>query len=138
MRTITHIVLHCTATPQTATVEAIQRYWRQNLGWKSPGYHIVIQPDGTCVRLLPDAQVSNGVAGHNATSLHVSYIGGVDASGHPVDNRTPRQLAEMTRVVRRWLEAHPHAQVLGHRDFPNVKKACPSFDARTWWASVAK
>jgi hypothetical protein len=23
--------------------------------------------------------------------------------------------------------------ILGHRDFPSVAKACPSFDVRHWW-----
>ena len=31
-------------------------------------------------------------------------------------------------------ERYPKAQVLGHRDFPNVKKACPSFDVKQWLA----
>lgn len=136
MRAITHLVLHCTATPQTATVASIQRYWREVLGWKNPGYHIIISPDGTCHRLLDDAQVSNGVAGHNAHSLHVSYIGGVDAHGNPVDNRTPAQIREQIRILSRWLQEHHGAQVLGHRDFPGVKKACPSFNARAWWATA--
>lgn len=28
------------------------------------------------------------------------------------------------------------AEVLGHRDFPGVKKECPSFDVRTWLKTV--
>ena len=136
MRTITHIVLHCTACPQSATVASVQNYWRTQLGWKNPGYHKIIPANGATQRLLPDEQVSNGVGGHNAHSLHVSYIGGVDSKGNPIDNRTPAQLAEMERIVRSWLEQYPEAQVVGHRDFPGVTKACPCFDARTWWASV--
>ncbi len=45
MRTITHIVVHCSATGQDAKVEAIQRYWKEKLGWKSPGYHYIIEAD---------------------------------------------------------------------------------------------
>jgi N-acetylmuramoyl-L-alanine amidase len=29
-------------------------------------------------------------------------------------------------------EKYPAAEVLGHRDFPNVHKACPSFDVKDW------
>jgi N-acetylmuramoyl-L-alanine amidase len=136
MRTITHIVLHCTATPQTSTIQSILDYWKRVLGWKNPGYHIIIPTSGRSQRLLPDEQVSNGVANHNAHSLHVSYVGGVDALGNPLDTRTPAQIAEQIRIIRRWLGEHPNAEVVGHRDFPGVKKACPSFDARAWWASV--
>jgi hypothetical protein len=30
----------------------------------------------------------------------------------------------------------PNAVVCGHRDFAGVSKECPSFDAKTWWASA--
>jgi N-acetylmuramoyl-L-alanine amidase len=32
-------------------------------------------------------------------------------------------------------ERYPQAKVFGHRDFPGVKKACPSFDVRQWLSS---
>ncbi len=137
MRFISHIVLHCAAVPQTTTVASVENYWRTQLGWKQPGYHILITPDGVAHRLATDATVCNGVKGHNAHALHVSYIGGVDAKNKPVDNRTPAQRATMKAVVDRWLELYPLAEVLGHRDFPGVAKACPSFDARAWWRAVA-
>ncbi len=129
MRTITHIVVHCTATPQTTTVESIQRHWRTVLGWRSPGYHILVTPSGAALRLAPDSATTNGVRGHNATSLHVSYIGGVDAQGRPRDNRTAEQKATMLRVITEWRSLYGGAKVCGHRDFAGVVKACPSFDA---------
>ena len=130
MRRIAHIVVHCTATPQDATVESIQRYWRNVLGWKSPGYHIIVKPDGSEVRLSPDENPTNGVAGHNATSLHVSYIGGVGPDGKkPVDNRTVGQRIALRRIIKAWRAKYPSATVKGHRDFPGVTKACPCFDA---------
>lgn len=145
MRTIKYIVLHCTASNQTQTVDEILAYWKRPVaqggkGWKLPGYHLMIPPDGRTRRLLADATPSNGVKGHNLYALHVSYIGGVDAQGRPTDNRTPAQVAEQIRIVRRWLAQYPDAVVLGHRDFltkgtPGYKD-CPSFDAHAWWASV--
>ena len=136
MRTIRHIVIHCTATPQTATVQSIQNHWRNVLKWRNPGYHVLIEANGTVHRLAPDSAICNGVAGHNQTSLHVSYIGGVDKSGKPVDNRTPQQTHSMIQVISQWLLLYPSAIVQGHRDFPKVRKACPSFDARAWWRTV--
>lgn len=129
MRNITHIVVHCTATAQTATVSSIQRYWRTTLGWKSPGYHIVVTPGGAAIRLAEDHQTTNGVRGHNASSLHISYIGGVDANNKPMDNRTPEQKETLLLMIKDWLQRYPDAIVCGHRDFPGVTKACPSFDA---------
>jgi N-acetylmuramoyl-L-alanine amidase len=135
MRTIRHIVIHCTATPQNATVENIQRYWRRNLGWKSPGYHYLIEANGLVHNLQPIELPSNGVAGHNATSIHISYIGGVNGK-KAVDNRTPKQIEAMIRLVREMKYKFPKAMIIGHRDFKGVNKACPSFDVAQWLKSV--
>ena len=130
MRNITHLVVHCTATPQTATIESIQNYWRNVMKWRSPGYHYIIPADGK-YRALQDIQFpANGVAGHNANSIHISYIGGIDAAGRPVDNRTAAQKETMLMLLRQLKARYPNAIIQGHRDFPRVVKACPSFDAR--------
>lgn len=136
MRTIKYISLHCTATPQTTTIESIKNYWKNNLGWKNPGYHIIVKPDGSAVELLPIDKVSNGVAGFNSVSINISYIGGVDAKNKPLDNRTDAQKVTLLTLVRRYKEIFPDAIVQGHRDFPNVKKDCPSFDAKNEYKSV--
>ena len=123
MRKIENIVIHCTATPQSAKVSSIVRYWKDVLGWKNPGYHKIIDPEG-CVQILaPDSDVTNGVAGHNSRSLHVAYIG-----GEHTDDRTEAQKKSLHVVVNEWKQLYPDAKVLGHRDFPNVKKDCPNFD----------
>ena len=133
MRNIKNIVLHCTATPQSAKIENIQRYWRDHLKWKSPGYHRIIQPDGTVVKLAEDSTICNGVAGHNSVSIHISYIGGVgDDNRTPLDNRTQAQIASMVALVKEYKAKYPGARVCGHRDFPGVAKACPSFDVAAW------
>ena len=137
MRTITHLVVHCTATPATASVASIQRHWREVLKWRAMGYHVIIEANGNVVRLADDSAVCNGVAGHNATSLHVSYIGGIRLpSGIPHDTRTDAQKAALERVLREWKQKYPRAVIQGHRDFPNVRKACPSFDARKEYLSL--
>lgn len=136
MRTINHIVLHCTATPQNTTIDSIKNYWRSVLGWKSPGYHYMIKANGEVVNTHPIHLISNGVAGHNANSIHISYIGGVDSSNRPFDNRTPAQREAMFRLVWELKVKFPSARILGHRDFPNVAKACPSFDVSVWKKEV--
>lgn len=132
MRQINNLVLHCTATPQSTTVASIQRYWKENLGWKSPGYHYIILPDGKFVNLQPIEKPSNGVAGHNHDSIHISYIGGVDAKGKAIDNRTGAQKLAQADLLRKLRKQYPKARILGHRDFPGVQKDCPSFDVADW------
>jgi N-acetylmuramoyl-L-alanine amidase len=135
MRNITHIVVHCTATPQTTTVASIQRYWRENLKWKSPGYHFLIEANGTIHNLQPINLPSNGVAGHNANSIHVSYIGGVNGQ-KAVDNRTEAQKTALLTILTDLKKQFPNAIIQGHRDFPKVAKTCPSFDAKKEYATL--
>lgn len=134
-RDIRFIVVHCTATTPDAKVQDIQRYWKETLKWENPGYHYLIKRDGQIVQLQDEALIANGVKGNNHNSIHVSYIGGVDKDGKPKDNRTPQQLEAMFEKLVELSEKYPKAKIVGHRDFPGVKKACPSFDVRSWLAS---
>lgn len=136
MRNIEYIAVHCTATPQTATVSSIQKYWKENLGWKSPGYHVIVKPDGGAIELLPIDQVSNGVGGWNSKIINISYIGGVDKNGKPSDNRTPAQKETLLKYLKKWKTMYPNAKIQGHRDFPKVAKACPSFDAKSEYKTL--
>ena len=130
MREIKFLAVHCTATPQTATVSSIQSYWRNILKWKMPGYHFIIKPDGEVVKLLSVDEISNGVKGFNSVSINIAYIGGVDSQNNPIDNRTPAQKKALRDLLEKFKIVHPKAIIQGHRDFPGVKKACPSFDAK--------
>lgn len=131
-RKIKFIVLHCTATQPEATVKAIQNYWRETLKWNNPGYHFIIERDGEVIQLQHIEKIANGVAGNNEHAIHISYIGGIDRKGKPIDNRTTPQKDSMFDKVVELTERYPDAKVVGHRDFPGVRKACPSFDVRTW------
>lgn len=129
MRDIFFIAVHCSATPQTTTVESINSYWKRVLGWRAPGYHFIIKANGEVVQLLPIEQISNGVAGYNKNTINICYIGGVDKNNKPIDNRTKEQKASLLKVIKEMKSLFPTAIVKGHYQFPNVKKACPSFDA---------
>lgn len=142
MRNITHIVVHCSAGNQRNTAADIVRYHTtpkpKGNGWKTPGYHYIVEADGTIINTVPIEQPSNGVAGHNSHIINVCYIGGVDISKPglpPVDNRTSAQKAALVGVLRQLKAKFPHAEIVGHRDL-NPKKACPSFDARKEYAGI--
>ncbi|RZJ83648.1 MAG: N-acetylmuramoyl-L-alanine amidase [Chryseobacterium sp.] len=136
MRNIKNIILHCTAGGQFQKTVDIQNYWRKELGWKNPGYHYIINADGTVEILLSIDKISNGVAGFNSESINISYKGGVDGKGKAIDNRTPQQIASQIKLIKELRIKFPKAKIRGHRDFPNVTKACPSFDVKTWCKSV--
>ena len=137
-RQIKYIAIHCTATQPTATVAAIQRYWRDSLGWKNAGYHLLIEPNGTIHRLTDFNGIANGVRGFNKETVHISYIGGVDKAGKPLDNRTAAQkkaILECINEVIKWSD-NKCLIIQGHRDFPNAKKACPCFDAKAEYRGI--
>ena len=139
MRTIKYIVVHCTASPQSATIESIQRYWRERLGWLASGYHKIVKANGEVVTLSADNEICNGVAGYNSASLHVSYIGGIDSRGNPLDNRTQGQKDALSQVLHAWKAKYPDAKIQGHRDFLKRGvnwKECPSFDAKSEYAHI--
>lgn len=136
MRPIKYLAVHCTATSQKTSISAIQSYWKNQLGWKMPGYHFIVMPDGEIVSLLPIEQVSNGVAGFNSVLINIAYLGGVDAKNVPQDTRTPQQKASLLKLLKELKQKFPTATIQGHRDFPKVKKACPSFDAKNEYKNV--
>ncbi len=124
MRNIKYIVIHCTATPQNTNINSIKNYWKNVLKWKNVGYHYIIKPDGRVIQLESIENQTNGVKGYNSESIHLSYIG-----GEKKDNRTLQQKESILILLQSLKGLYPNATILGHRDFPNVNKACPQFDA---------
>lgn len=139
-RQIKYIAIHCTASQPTATVAAIQRFWRDSLGWKSPGYHLLIEANGTVHRLLPFNGIANGVRGFNRDSVHISYIGGITKAGRPIDNRTDAQKRAILECINEVIEWSDNKNLIiqGHRDFPDARKACPCFDAKAEYRHLSK
>jgi len=133
-RTINRIVLHCTATIDW-DVDRLEHYFYTERGWGHPGYHIVIDTDGQRYDLLPVEEIANGAYGFNQDSLHISYLGGVDENMEPKDTRTGAQQATLYELVKNF-QYTLQVPVLGHRDLPDVEKACPSFDVDAWLTEV--
>lgn len=127
-RRIDAIIVHCTATPpgMKVTVDDIDR-WHKQRGWKGIGYHFVVDLDGTIHAGRPLDCVGAHCKGHNAHSIGVCYVGGIDENGHPADTRTPEQKEALQRLIDVLLKKYPHAKVYNHYRFAN--KACPSFNA---------
>lgn len=141
MRTIDTIIVHCTAGPATDTARKICDYHTRpasagGRGWKTPGYHYIIEADGSTVPCVPVSRISNGCRGHNATAINIAYTGGVDPKDlrTPRDTRTPEQREALLNLLTTLRRQFPDAQIHGHRDFAN--KACPSFDARKEYKSL--
>lgn len=130
MRTITEIIIHCTATAEGRdyTVADIDQWHRQK-GWNGIGYHYVVRLDGS-VHTGRDIAISGAHCyGHNAKSIGVCYVGGLAADGKtPKDTRTTKQRDALQRLVYELLAEFPNATVHGHNEF--AAKACPCFDVQ--------
>lgn len=149
MREIKYIVLHCSATKegQKVTVEQIDK-WHRARGFRKIGYHFLILLDGEIRKGREITETGAHVAGSNANSIGICYVGGLDANGKPKDTRTEQQKAALYYLLQQLREQFPKAQILGHRDFsPDLNgngiiepwewmKACPCFDAKAEYKSL--
>ena len=128
MRTITLIIIHCSAVRpnQTSSAKQIDQ-WHRARGFSMIGYHYVIRRDGSIEKGRPETMVGAHCANHNAHSIGVCYEGGLDSDGHPSDTRTQAQKDTMLQLIRDLHQRYPGASVVGHRTF--ARKACPCFNA---------
>lgn len=132
MMPVKFLTIHCAATPEGRDVKAatISEWDIAKFGQVS--YHHVVELNGDAVRTLADDRRGAHVGGANTGNIGICYVGGVDARGNPKDTRTAAQKATLKRLVAEYQRAHPGIVVRGHRDWPGVKKACPSFDVKAW------
>lgn len=128
MRTITLIIVHCSANRAGSALRMadIDSYHR-SLGWIGCGYHYVIPTDGTIEPGRPDEMVGAHCKNHNRHSIGVCYIGGLSKDGKPADTRTDAQRIALRNLLERLHRRYPDALIVGHRDL-DPQKACPCFD----------
>ena len=127
MRTITLIVIHCSAvkTDQTSSAKKIDECHKDRK-FKCIGYHYVIRRNGEIEPGRPEWMVGAHCVNHNAHSIGVCYEGGLDIRGQPADTRTAEQKAAMRRLLEELHQRYPRALIVGHRDL-NPAKKCPGY-----------
>lgn len=137
MRQINYIIIHCSATKagQDFRAKDIDR-WHRERGWDGIGYHKVIDLDGTVEPGRSEAKPGAHCKGHNSDSIGICYIGGLNKDGKPADTRTELQKAALAGLVAGYKQRFPNAKVVGHRDMPNVHKACPCFNAKEEYKNI--
>lgn len=131
---ITHLTIHCTATPEGRpnTAAEVTKWDIDRFG--QPSYHWVVELDGSKHRTLTDQQLGAHTGMHNTGNVGISYVGGttsISSGAKPKDTRTPAQKQALRELVADYRRQYPKLIVLGHRDWPKVAKACPSFDVKT-------
>ena len=130
MREIDMIVIHCSASrcDRDYSFESLDRDHRSR-GWNGCGYHRYITKDGTVHVGRPYEQVGAHVGPKfNPHSIGICYEGGLNAKGQFADTRTEAQKRSMEALIHELKTRFPKARILGHRDLPGVRKACPCYD----------
>ena len=134
-RKITKIIVHCSATPEGKdfTTADIKK-WHLERGFSDIGYHYIIYRDGS-IHEGRNVQISGAhCENHNANSIGVCYIGGVDTFNNPKDTRTTEQKQALIELLSILKKLYPDATIHGHCEF--TKKACPSFNAKLEYSNI--
>jgi len=129
MRTITLIVIHCSAVrpDQTSSAAQIDTWHRQRGFHLGIGYHYVVRRNGQIETGRPEYMVGAHCKNHNSHSIGVCYEGGLDARGQPADTRTEEQKVALRRLLKDLRGRYPRALIVGHHDL-NPHKACPCIE----------
>ena len=137
MRTITLIVVHCSAVKpdQTSSVAQIDTWHRERGYHLGVGYHYVIRRNGEIEPGRPEWMVGAHCLNHNRYSIGICYEGGLDARGQPADTRTLEQKLAMLHLLEVLHRRYPKALIVGHRDLSHDRD-CPCFDAVKAYADL--
>jgi len=139
MRQVKYIVIHCAATPPSSDIGVKEiDAWHRKKGWAGCGYHHVIRRNGVVETGRPENKAGAHVLKFNHCSIGVCLIGGLNADRKAAPEYTDAQWASLEALIKDLHHRYPDAEILGHRDFPDVNKACPCFDAKEWWNKVGK
>ena len=100
MRTITLIVIHCSATREDReySFEACRHDHIHNRRYSDIGYHYYITRDGEIHKGRDVDRIGAHCKGHNAHSIGICYEGGLDADGRPKDAPKGRNARTASRA----------------------------------------
>jgi len=138
MNRIHKIIVHCSYTLDSMDIGVEEiRQWHTDPNkpggpFRDIGYHWVIRRDGTVEAGRPENRTGAHTRGHNSNSIGVCLVGGMSKDGEPFFNFTRHQILALEQLISDITRRYPGEaiQVVGHRDFNGVKKACPCFDVR--------
>lgn len=132
---VKYLVIHCADTKPSMDIgkKEIDR-WHRKRGFNGCGYHFIIRRDGKIEEGRPVTTPGAHALPHNRVSLGICLVGGQEQdSADPEDNFAAVQMGTLLSLLLDLKTQFPNAAVVGHRDL-NKGKACPSFDAKSWWA----
>lgn len=134
MRRIDEIIIHCSATRAGVKVHAsdIDR-WHRERGFDCIGYHYVITLAGKVELGRPEDRIGAHCKGHNAHSIGICYVGGLDENGKCCNTMNVAQRIRLVKLLKELIGMYPNATIHGHNEFSN--KLCPCFDVTNFVTS---
>lgn len=135
MRKIDKIIVHCSATRPSQDIGAAEiDTWHRQQGWSEIGYHFVIRRNGQIENGRAVEKIGAHCKGHNAESIGICLVGGIDKDGKPENNFTDAQFTSLRSLAAKLQVQFPCIQSIhGHNEF--AKKACPCFDVKKFFSS---
>ena len=101
MRTVTEIIVHCTATPEGRECSVPEvADWHRQRGFETIGYHYLVHLDGRISQGRPLSEKGAHCLGHNARSIGIAYVGGCAKDCKtPKDTRTTDQKIALRLLI---------------------------------------
>lgn len=145
MRKINEIIIHAAATRPSwmegKSVEAkrdeIKRWHIEENGWRTIGYHYVIDRNGQVATGRSLEEQGAHTQGHNANSIGICLIGGHGSSAN--DAFSAHYTDEQDQALRVLIDSlqvrfPAITKISGHNDY-TAAKACPGFKVGRWLAN---
>lgn len=135
----TRLVIHSLDTPPDwrEDIREIDRWHREERGWKCIGYHYVIWRNGAITMGRPLWAIGAHVQGWNSTSVAIALSGGKGSrrTDYFLDNYTEDQDDGLTLLVNalQLRYADPPLELCGHHEHPTAGKECPGFNVKDWY-----
>jgi len=121
-REINKLVIHTVAWEGSDyDIEDVDRFHREERGWRMVGYHYMILKDGTIQDGRPDDMIGAHVKGHNSHSIGISMQGHGDK-----EEWTEEQWGSVIDLCRKKMDEYdvPVDEVYPHNHFTDMK-TCP-------------
>ena len=137
---VREIILHCSATrpewmanaPLAAKLAEIRRWHMQDRGWRTIGYHWLIDFDGQRAAGRRETDIGAHVVDHNRGTIGICLIGGhgADADDTFAEHFTSAQARTVRALIADIRSRTPITKVTGHNTY--AAKACPGFRVAGW------
>jgi N-acetyl-anhydromuramyl-L-alanine amidase AmpD len=104
----------------------------QDRGWRTIGYHWLIDFDGQRAPGRPETDIGAHVVDHNRGTIGICLIGGhgADADDKFAEHFTSAQARTLRALIADIRSRTQITKVTGHNDY--AAKACPGFRVAGW------